>query len=190
MPFRFLCCFLLTALLVPGPASGQDAAVGQGYWLGGGVGYGGIFGGQNDPDPNRSEALVAAIYGSYRYDAHMLTLRGTIAEELFGDLGADVGLLYARMLLEESGGHLSAGGGLAYVQLQYEDDGLDLCGIFGGDCLDESRTLHTVGLPLEVQAIWRLSGGLGLGIYAFANLNREASFAGLTVSAQLGDYQW
>jgi hypothetical protein len=61
-------------------------------------------------------------------------------------------------------------------------DGCRGGGVFS-NCADISPV---IGLPLELQAFWRPGGLVGLGLYGFANLNQAQSFAGVTLSLQLG----
>lgn len=50
---------------------------------------------------------------------------------------------------------------------------------------DKERFL-TVGFPVEGQLFWTPLPNLGIGIYGFANLNAEESFAGALLGLQMG----
>jgi hypothetical protein len=43
-----------------------------------------------------------------------------------------------------------------------------------------------IGFPLEAQVTWLPAEFFGIGLYGFADLNQTRSFAGLTLSVQLG----
>ncbi|MEL7168749.1 MAG: hypothetical protein AAGN64_05315, partial [Bacteroidota bacterium] len=57
-------------------------------------------------------------------------------------------------------------------------------GGLGGVDRPPDRTT-TLGLPFEVQAFVE-GRHVGLGLYGFVNLNREASFGGVTLALVLG----
>ena len=44
----------------------------------------------------------------------------------------------------------------------------------------------TIGLPLEAQLFWRSFRFIGIGLYGYANINPEESFAGATLNIQIG----
>ena len=96
--------------------------------------------------------------------------------ELFGDLFVDIGLLYGR-----AGGndphHVSAAAGPAVIFITQR------CTDLSGTCEPEETT---VGLALAAQYFVIVSGELGLGFNAFANINAVQPFAGVTLSLNLG----
>ena len=49
------------------------------------------------------------------------------------------------------------------------------------------RRFITVGIPVAGQLFWTPLSNLGIGIYGFANLNPEESFAGALLGVQLGN---
>jgi hypothetical protein len=135
-----------------------------------------------------------ASYGlnwSSRTERRLISLRYVRNEEfdLFGGLSPaesvwDLGVLYGPC----------ARGGIGYASISA---GLSLAGgvrrgqflsssggMFGTDQYEKLNFL-TLGIPLEAQAF--LTGSnIGIGIYAFANLNRKRSFAGALLCLQFG----
>jgi hypothetical protein len=135
------------------------------YWLGAGLGVG-------------SEDLGGNLNTSYQFGANLISFRVASSAGLFHDESTDYALLYGRATRNaRDRHHLGAALGLALV------DGCQGGGVLSGGCRDVSAV---VGLPLELQAFWRPGKVVGLGVYGFANLNKTRSFAGLTVSLQVG----
>jgi hypothetical protein len=134
------------------------------YWLGAGLGLG-------------SEDFGGQLNSSYQSGANLISFRVSSTAGLFEDGFTDYGLLYGRANRGAEDRHLfGAAIGVALVD-----------GCRGGGVFDSCRDVSTVvGLPLELQAFWRPGKVVGLGIYGFANLNQSQSFAGLTVSLQVG----
>lgn len=176
----------VAALFVLAAPDGLAQSDGR-WWLGFGAGIGHVGeGNQTDQDEVGSDG-AGALYGSYQTGANLFSVRSAGAFELFGDGVLDLGVLYGRATIGE-GGHVSFGIGLAVVTGYYQDDGLDFCGLFGdpSDCPDTSTEgFLTAGIPLEVQLALR-GRYVGIGIYGFANLNRESSFFGATISLHAG----
>jgi hypothetical protein len=144
------------------PAPGRDA-----YWLGAGLGVG-------------SEDFAGSANLSYQHGAHLVSLRVAGTAGLFDDGFGDVALLYGRATRPpESRYRAGAGLGVALVDgCASPGDG----GLFAG-CDDRGTVL---GLPIEAQLSWLPAEFLGLGLYGFADFNRARSFAGLTLTVQLG----
>lgn len=134
------------------------------YWLGAGLGLG-------------SEDFGAQLNASYQSGANLLSLRIASTAGLFEDEITDYGLLYGRAT-RAAGERYQLGAALGVAVV----DGCRGGGVFSG-CQDVSAV---IGLPLELQAFWRPGKTVGLGLYGFANLNRSRSFAGLTLSLQVG----
>jgi hypothetical protein len=168
MPRRASCFALAFLILVPttgeatvqkpSPTTRRDT-----YWLGAGLGLG-------------SEDFGAQLNASYQSGANLFSLRIASTAGLFEDGFTDYALLYGRATRAAGERHLlGAAVGVAVV---------DGCrgGGFGG-CQDVPAVF---GLPLELQAFWRPGKTVGLGLYGFANFNRSRSFAGLTLSLQVG----
>jgi hypothetical protein len=134
------------------------------YWLGAGLGLG-------------SEDFGGQLNTSYQSGANLISFRVSSTAGLFEDGFTDYGLLYGRANRGAEDRHLfGAAIGVALVD-----------GCRGGGVFDSCRDVSTViGLPLELQAFWRPGKVVGLGVYGFANLNQSQSFAGLTVSLQVG----
>jgi hypothetical protein len=134
------------------------------YWLGAGLGVG-------------SEDFGGNLNTSYQFGANLVSFRVASSAGLFDDGFTDYALLYGRATRGAEERHmLSAALGMAVV------DGCESDGFLGG-CQGVSTV---IGLPLEIQAFWRPGKVVGLGLYGFANLNKSRSFAGLTVSLQVG----
>lgn len=135
------------------------------YWLGAGLGVG-------------SEDFGGNLNASYQFGANLISFRVASSAGLFHDESTDFALLYGRATRGAEDRHLlSAALGVAMV------DGCEGGGVLSGGCRDVSTV---VGLPLELQAFWRPGKVVGLGLYGFANLNGTRSFAGVTVSLQVG----
>ena len=107
---------------------------------------------------------------------HLLSLRATTVSVLFDDDFWDVGLLYGRTLLP-SRGLVAASGDLALM-------GGQRCGGFLGSTCNTVRA--RVGVPVAVRAAWNATRYFGIGIYTFADINGEQSFAGAALTIQLG----
>lgn len=97
----------------------------------------------------------------------------------FEDDLTDFGFLYGRVISTESF-QFSYAAGLAIVT-GYRSEGL-----FDNTSEEISPT---IGIPIGLQANWEPTSFIGLGISGFANLNPKQSFAGLTLSLQLGKLQ-
>jgi hypothetical protein len=151
---------------LPQPVQGRT----QSFWINAGVGVGTVD-------------LAAAASASYQFGSSLLSVR-TAATGEFELLGPadelwDVGLLYGRATPPGTF-HAALGAGVAVVRGTLRGGG----GF--GPPEREERIPTTVGLPVELQLFWRPTTILGLGIYGFANANREQSFAGAALSVQLG----
>jgi hypothetical protein len=133
------------------------------FWLGAGLGAG-------------SEDFAGHLHASYQFGAHLISLRNAATAGVFDDGYGDLALLYGRAT-KASGEryHASVALGIAVA------DGCRGGGL--GGCRAVSAA---VGLPLETQLFWRPGSLVGLGLYGFADLNPEHSFAGLTLGLQLG----
>jgi len=142
-----------------GPASRRDT-----YWVGAGLGVG-------------SEDFGGQLNGSYQFGANLISLRIASTAGLFDDGFTDYGILYGRANREAGDRHLLAiAAGVAVM------DGCRGGGIFS-DCREVSAV---IGLPLELQAVYRPGKLIGIGFYGFANLNQTRSFGGLTLGLQVG----
>ena len=52
--------------------------------------------------------------------------------------------------------------------------------------VSDRRQEKIVGFPMELQAVWKATDFLGLGVSAFANLNSEKSYGGVAVKLVIG----
>jgi hypothetical protein len=97
---------------------------------------------------------------------------------------------------------LLVSGRAAAVSSSVFDNAVDL-GLLGGVATPPGRPWHAglaaglgaveapdgsrgVGVPVEAQLFWRFSKIVGLGLYAFGDLNGEAAFGGATLALQVG----
>ncbi|MEM9996745.1 MAG: hypothetical protein AAF809_03505 [Bacteroidota bacterium] len=85
--------------------------------------------------------------------------------------------------------HLSIGAGIALVGVVSDEDGRSVLGSLGGLSVDQQADrITTLGVPIEVQAFVQ-GRHVGLGLYGFVNLNREATFGGVTLAFVLGRWR-
>ncbi len=121
-----------------------------------------------------SFGTIAAANLSYQFRTHLISLRGATSVAIFEDNVWDVGLLYGFATQSERF-HTSFSFGVAVIGGSRSD------GLFS-----PSETIPTqFGFPLEANLYWRPLPNLGLGAYAAANINGDASFAGIGLSLQL-----
>jgi hypothetical protein len=106
---------------------------------------------------------------------HLVSARATGVAGIIDDEFWDFGVLYGRTY-GWSRGRASVSAGLAMM------DGQRCAGVFGG-CEPVNARLS---LPLAARVSWHALPFLGLGLYAFANLNGEESFGGAAVTVELG----
>ena len=120
-------------------------------------------------------SFSGVISANFQFDRNLLTLRNSGTGELFGDSINDIALLYGRATAN-TWYHASLSAGIGYVSGQK-----------GGGLLSSGENISpTFGLPLEAQVFFKPIGIVGVGVTAFANLNRESSFAGFAITFQLG----
>lgn len=136
------------------------------FWVNAGIGVG-------TPD------LAGIASASYQFSgSNLLSLRGTVAGEIFGDELWDIGLLYGRATTAQDY-HASISAGLAVMGGSRSSGGL-----FSDTPREEIS--RQIGFPIGGQLLWLPSRFIGLGLSGFANLNEERSFAGLAFSLQIG----
>jgi hypothetical protein len=133
------------------------------YWGSAGLGSG-------------TRGAAGHLGASYQTDGTLLSVRaaGTIA--VFDDELWDLGIVFGRSLVTGVV-HASVGAGAALVRGARRESIHD----------DPEPIPSTVGLPIEVQLSIRPIPVLGIGLYGFANVNREETFRGVTVAVQLGN---
>ncbi|MBU4444988.1 hypothetical protein KJ656_07910 [bacterium] len=139
------------------------------FWLSGGLGL------------STLGSIAGSANASIQFKRILFTLRTTAnSASLFGDEFFDVGLLVG-LASQGRGGHASVSVGFARVTGS-RSDGLDLFGTGAGrEDIDP-----TFGLPIEVQLFGNIGRILGLGLYAYANVNTEQIFGGITVNLRFG----
>lgn len=153
---------LLLLLAAAPPAAAEDRAR---TWLG--VGYGGGTAGNGDDGFALMGQLVHQRGGSH------IAVRGVILVDPLGedsDSFGELGLLYGRVSKGRAG-HAAIAAGLAHTAVAC-GSGIDNC--------------TTVGVPVVAEAAFRPTPVLGIGIQAFANLNKQRVFGGVVVFLQLG----
>ena len=111
---------------------------------------------------------------------HLISLRGVAVSSggMFeaGDEYWDAALLYGRAVRGRRS-VVAASAGLAIVGGKHRG------GLLGAP----STSLPTsIGLPVAARAAWHPWSFLGFGIYGFANVNKEQSFAGAAFAIELG----
>ncbi|WP_211483060.1 hypothetical protein [Fodinibius roseus] len=136
------------------------------FWINAGIGVG-------------TPGIAGIASASYQFlGSNLLSLRGAITGELFGDELWDIGLLYGRATTAQDY-HASISAGLAVMGGSRSSGGL-----FSDTPREEVS--RQVGFPIGGQLFWLPSRFIGLGLSGFANLNGERSFAGLAFSLQIG----
>lgn len=150
------------ALCCPGRAAAQEPL--HRVWLGLGVGGGGT-----------AEVDAVGVLGQLVYERapHHFAVRVIALADVSS--GADrgmgeAGVLYGRMI---SGGiaAASASAGLSYVHV-------DRC--------DATESCGTIGVPLVADVMLTPFYVIGIGLQLFANINPEASHAGVFVTLSIG----
>ena len=140
--------------------------------LGGGFCW--VHGGLGEGNPGVSGGISL----SYRKGSNLFTIRAVETSEfelyLWGYTGPldevwDVGVLYGRITKSDRGMASLSGG----------------VGIVGASDYGRAAS-HRAGIPIEAQLFWIASDRLGLGIYGFANVNSDRSFAGALFCLQIG----
>lgn len=121
-----------------------------------------------------SEGFAGSLESAVQVNRHLLSLRSAIVANIFDDGFWDFAVLYGRATRWPRG-QAAASIGLAIV------DGERCAGLSG--CTPVSAVL---GFPIAAQVFWRPMVVVGVGLYGFANLNSEQSFAGVTLSLQFG----
>jgi hypothetical protein len=126
---------------------------------------------------------------SFQIEKYLVSIRATANTETFGlfeggDEFYDVGLLIGYVPVR-SKTLISIAAGIARVS------GFRYIGepgfLFGSGKREDIEA--TIGIPIEIQLFQRLSNYGGIGAYIYANINKEESFAGITVCLQLGKFQ-
>lgn len=174
--------FCVTALVLLAGTSisygQQDSSIAEKhhYWIN--IGFGGS-----------SHGISSGAIFSYRIKGNLISFRFIYNEEL-NILGPspsesvwEFGLLYG-INTKASYGLASISGGISMVGGVRRGKYLSSEGWFSSNY--EKLTFMSIGIPIEGQLFWTPFSFLGVGIYAFANLNTEGSFAGALICLQLG----
>lgn len=110
---------------------------------------------------------------------------GTSEFTIFGtsETSQDIAVLYGRRSSGSKGWVRAAGGlGVAYGVRRGEQ--LPGACFFG--CSYEQERHSTLGLAVQVDAVWAPISSLGLGLSLFGNLNQPGPFGGVTLNLYLG----
>ncbi len=128
-------------------------------------------------------SLTGGIYHTSK--KALLGLRGTYLEsDVFDDNTLLEGSILGGVLKQSEAINLAFLTGLGIV---YTEECTSSCGLFGGSPVIEKNTV--VGLPLEAQVTYSLSGFARIGVQGSANINTEKSFLGAHFILQLGSFR-
>ena len=161
---RCLCTIIVSLLLLANPINAQEDV--HNFWIDFGVGVGSVDKG----------AGGANLNAAYQFGENLISARIAGCGKIFGKSVNDYSILYGRAFSSSTTAMTSAGIGLGIVE------GTISHGLFS----DTEKIGPVIGVPLEAQLFWRPLSFLGLGLYAFANINSKQSFVGCTISLQIG----
>ena len=115
---------------------------------------------------------------SWQVRPHLLSLRSTVAFELFGTAAWDVSVLYGRST-QYAQFRTSAAVGVGVVGGSRR--------VGNGALFGRREPLPWVpGIALELQAFVEQNGKTGIGLVAFGNFNSQQPFAGLALALVFG----
>ena len=163
--FRYrLQFFVVMWCALPVAAAAQDAHDRTSVWVAAGVGAGAPSSG-GDGIANMAELVL-------QKKSHHFAVRGIVLHDIernTKEIG-EIGLLYGR---RKAFGRQNAVGAAG------------VSGVAFDTCPDDDDSCFTPGLPVvvEVSRSWTV---VGVGIQAFANFNRKASYAGAVLLLQVG----
>jgi len=143
-----------------------------------------------------SSGGAAGANFSYHFGSTLVSLRYVYGEEIRGMFEGpsplesvwDLGLLYG-VSEKASYGVVSVSAGVGLVGGVRRGRYLGSSGWWFSHDTYEKVSFSTLGVPMEGQLFWTPSSHLGVGVYAFANLNRERSFIGALLCVQIGALQ-
>ena len=158
--------FVAEAAHAPATSNGRESR----FWIGSGLGFG-VLPIVQGP----YLAFTGNLNATFLFGRNLVSTRTAGSIDLVGNSFYDVGLLYGRVL-SQGAFFASVGAGVAYVE-----------GTRSEFFSDSEELFATIGLPLEVQLFVRPFRFIGVGIYGFANVNREQNFTGATLSLQIGN---
>lgn len=152
---------------VPAPKLVADGPSVRRLWVSAGLGVGALNSGGADT------YYAGQVSAHWQRGRQILSLRGAGVAGICifeNDCNkADIGLLVG-VGTTGSAGHASVGAGIALVP-------------------GTEDFFSTVGLPLQAQFLFDVGGVVGLGLYAFLDINPEQTFGGITLSLSAGDLQ-
>lgn len=141
------------------------------YWVNAGLGF-------SSPQFPEGIPFSMGMSLSYQTGKSLISIRSIynidVSFNIFGgspplaETVWDIGALYGR-IAKASYGFASISGGVSIV----------------GGFRPEGSFL-SAGIPIEGQLFWTPSSFLGVGVYGFANLNKERSFVGALMCVQIG----
>jgi hypothetical protein len=172
MTMRSTRLFILSAILSMG-LSAQGAGT-RPWWI--------TFGGGTATSDGLLQMSAGVVYGT-KFESSVLSARILGATNQNPTVRkweptpttyklTDYGILYGPVW-EFGDGMISAGAGVGLVRTTM---------IKGG--APDSRS--SASIPLEVQALWRISNFFGAGVYGYTNFNGAHDFSGLLLTVQLG----
>ena len=168
MKFSFL--IILIAIFFGGSITRSNVCFGQEYnqfWLGAGLGMGVM----DSQDTYTGSTFGGVIYASYSFNQNLISIRGS--SNLAGEYEPyveELAFMYGRALSND----VSLGAGIGRIALdrtfKYRPE----------------IEKFALGLAVELQLRLKIFSFLGLGLYSYGNLNREAITGGATLGVMLG----
>lgn len=123
-----------------------------------------------------TQGFAAAAGADLLLSRHLISFRTAGVANIFEDGFWDFAILYGRAG-RWSHGLVALSAGLAVM------DGERCGGGIGSSCVPLAAR---ISLPLAGRVAWHALPNLGVGLYGFANLNGERSFAGAVAAVELG----
>lgn len=152
------------------------------------IGAGGSFGPYDgDIEYNTS---VGFIFSYQIKNFNVVSLRFLSSDGSGGIVGdqliQDYGILY-NLATISSAGLFSVGAGIEYVNKEWPKYISPNVPTQPYDT-NARVTSHTIGFPYQVQALFNFSGGFGMGIIAYGDVNAIFSHIGILFCLQFGDF--
>ncbi len=124
-----------------------------------------------------NNGLSGVISANFQKENGLYSLRLAGGGEIFGKSLVEYSFLYSRIITDYTLlTSVGLGFGLVEGEMSY--------GLFSNNA--PRKIAPTIGLPLEMQFIWRPIRYFGIGLHGFANMNFSESFCGGNVMLQVG----
>jgi hypothetical protein len=178
---RILITMLLVNTLVVFPQENKTTS--SLYWIDAGVGgdNNGLSGQISINYVNKIVIYKIRYIRSQEFDI----LGSSSPKETMNDFGILFGMTYSRKLIQLSGsGGIGVAKGIRHGDFLYQESSGDF-DAFGTQHY-EKKTFTRVGLPLEVECSFKPAKSFGIGLGAYANLNKDRSLFGLLFKIQIG----